>query len=131
MRTCVKSKLGAGRVPARNAGPGAPVVDVLVDNGGWSCYGNGMKVPITGIDRWVQANGQDLPRWAQWHNGTMAQWQTSSGHLADTYLNFKEWGKAWRTSTTTRSQATTESARSSLTTAPAVFLRQGSNELVL
>ena len=55
MRTCVKTKSVSAD---RAGGAAAAAVDVLVENRGRSCYGYGMEIPTTGIDRWVKADGQ-------------------------------------------------------------------------
>jgi beta-galactosidase len=131
-------------------------VDLLVENRGRSCYGNGMEIPTTGIDRWVQADGQALPGWTIYPLGTMANvsaalatlWAAGSdpqvapafyrgnffiaaGHLADTYLNLQGWGKGMAY-INGRALARYNHAGPQFTHyCPSGFLREGNNELIL
>jgi hypothetical protein len=153
MRTCVKSNRSAVDTAS---GVGAPTVDVLVENRGRSCYGNGMEAPTTGIDRWVQADGQALPGWTVHPLGTLANvsaalaplwvaarssvvgpafyrasFTIATGQLADTYVNLKGWGKGMAY-VNGHALARYYGIGPQFTHyCPSGFLREGSNELVL
>lgn len=162
MRTCVKNHssfevaAGISSTEGTRTGAAAPAVDLLVENRGRSCYGNGMEIPTTGIDRWVQADGQALPGWTIYPLGTMANvsaalatlWAAGSdpqvapafyrgnffiaaGHLADTYLNLQGWGKGMAY-INGRALARYNHAGPQFTHyCPSGFLREGNNELIL
>jgi hypothetical protein len=61
-----------------------PSVDLLVENRGRSCYGNGMEIPTTGITRWVQANGRALPGYKIYPLGAMENVSTALAPLWQT-----------------------------------------------
>jgi hypothetical protein len=164
MRTCVKQSNGsAAGGTGGTGGTRAPThtVDVLVENRGRSCYGNGMEAPSTGIDRWVQADGQALPGWTVHPLATMANvsaalaplWAAATaargsaavagpafyrasftiaaGELADTYICLRGWGKGMAY-VNGHALARYYGVGPQLTHyCPSGFLREGSNELIL
>jgi hypothetical protein len=170
MVTCIKNKTQTTQpvqtgafevaVPAA-AAAAAPAVDLLVENRGRSCYGNGMEAPTTGIDRWVTADGQALPGWTIYPLGAMANvsaalaplWTAApgggsgppvaapafyrgsftiaTGQLADTYLNLKGWGKGMAY-VNGHALARYYGVGPQFTHyCPSGFLQEGSNELIL
>ena len=160
MRTCVKNSSTVGSAMASTSGGAEPpAVDVLVENRGRSCYGNGMEVPSTGIDRWVQADGQALPDWEIHPLGTMPNvsaalsplWAgaaagsspsaapafyrgsltIATGQLADTYLNLQGWGKGMAYINGQPLARYYGVGPQFTHYCPSGFLQEGSNELIL
>lgn len=161
MLTCVKNSSTAMVAAATSASTiegigAAPVLDLLVENRGRSCYGNGMVVPTTGIDRWVQADGQALPGWTIFPLGTMANvsgalaplwgsisgtpvapafyrgnFSIAAGHVADTYINLQGWGKGMAYINGHALARYYHIGPQFTHYCPGGFLREGSNELIL
>ena len=116
-----------------------------------------MQVPTTGIDRWIEADGQALPGWTIYPIGTIANvttalaplWGTAgrssesapafyrgnftiaAGKLADTYLNLRGWGKGMAYVNGHALARYYHIGPQFSHYCPSGFLREGANELIL